>query len=168
MKEQLKPQGGATANDLGAHEEERISKWLAALGYQCADGQDRIMIVKALNAGAPVLALVKPGFFYRQLPAYKSIFGVIFKADFVVVPFSNSRPVLIELKSQTSAGSVDEKLPFWLLTLNAVTEQGMDTILAVLGDGARKGALDWCFQNRGKTEMFTSAQGLKARLNLIK
>lgn len=163
----VKPQGGKGANENGKHEEDRIANFLTQHGYQYVGNPDHLAIVKALNAGADVRHLVKPGFFYRQLPAFRSIYATPFKADFVVAPFSNTAPVVLEIKSQTSSGSVDEKLAFWMLTLQSVCTRGFDCALIVLGEGARDGALEWCRENKGPVRFFTDAKTLKTYIATI-
>jgi hypothetical protein len=168
MNTQVKPPGGRSANILGKMEEDRVAAWLTAQGYQYVGNPDHLSIVKALNAGADMKHLAKPGFFYRQLPAYRSIFGTPFKADFIIRPFSNADLVLIELKSQTSTGSVDEKLPFWLMSLSAIAAQNVTPVLAVLGDGARPGSIQWCRDNKGPVHVFADSRSIKTFLATIK
>jgi len=53
------------------------------------------------------------------------------------------------MKWQVSAGSVDEKLPFWLLTLQQLPVR-ISSLLVVIGGGSRPGALEWLRTRAGK------------------
>jgi hypothetical protein len=162
-----KPDGGVHANTSGRLGEQIIHDHLLARGYQEAEGKDRTSVVLACNAGADPVLLVKPGFFYTQIPAYQSIYKAPFKADFVVAPFkAGNRPVLIEMKYQGTSGSVDEKLPFWLLSLEAIAPT-MEPVLVVLGDGVRDGALTWCHTTKREVRVLTSTKSLRAYMSTI-
>jgi len=141
----MKPQGGTTANASGKTGEQLIVNQLMASGYVEASQEDHHLIRAALLAGVELALLVKPGTYYRQLPAFRSIYGVPFKADFVIAPLEPAKPVLVEMKYQSSAGSVDEKLPFWLLSLEALSDK-VQPVLVIFGDGCRQGAIEWCHE----------------------
>jgi hypothetical protein len=155
------PQGGASANVSGQLGEDLVRSRLVAKGYNEVDAADRKRIVTACNAGADVTLMLRPGTFYTQIPAFKSIYGLPFKADFIVSPHVEGKPILFEMKFQSSNGSVDEKLPFWLLSLEALARK-VQPVLVILGDGARKGAISWCHDYKGAVHVLSSAKTLNA------
>jgi hypothetical protein len=143
----IKPQGGATANASGSTGESIIHNFLLAQGIALATKEEHRAARALLSVGYPIGEALLPQRFYRQLPAFNSLYGVSFKADFVI----NSKDIgLIEMKWQVSAGSVDEKLPFWLLTLQQLPPN-IIAMLVVIGGGIRPGAMDWIRKNAGKT-----------------
>ena len=145
----VKPQGGSTANASGAAGELIILNQLTAIGLTLASKDEHASARALLAAGYPIEFALIHKRFYRQLPAFRSIYGVPFKADFIVC-HSRENIGLIEMKWQVTAGSVDEKLPFWLHTLQQVPDN-VKAMLVVIGGGVRKGAIKWVKDNSGKT-----------------
>jgi hypothetical protein len=166
MSAVIKPQGGSTANVAGSMGELLVRQKLDANGYTMAATDERKLVVKALNAGAKLPLLVTPGRYYLQLPAYKSIYGTQFKADVIAMPFSGDRPWLFEVKFQSTAGSVDEKLPFWLLSLEALAEE-VQPVLVIYGDGARERAVSWCHSYERDTKRTRVIHDTRALATLI-
>lgn len=142
----MKPQGGSTANASGSAGELIIKNQLIAQGLSLATHDEHRSARALLRVGHEIDKVILPGKFYRQLPAFKSIFGVPFNADFVIN--SNKGFGLIEMKWQVSAGSVDEKLPFWLITLQQLPQR-VTPLLVVVGGGIRPGALEWLRNKSG-------------------
>ena len=143
----MKPQGGATANASGSTAELIIRNQLNAQGLILATNEEHRSARALLRVGHDISKVLLPGRFYRQLPAFKSIYGVPFNADFVI---NSSKGLgLIEMKWQVSAGSVDEKLPFWLLTLQQLPAN-VTSLFVIVGGGIRPGALDWVRNNSGR------------------
>jgi hypothetical protein len=97
-----------------------------------------------IRVGHDVKKVLLPNKFYRQVPAFKSLYGVPFNADFVIN--SPKGLGLIEMKWQVSAGSVDEKLPFWLITLQQLPPS-VTALLVAVGGGIRPGAMEWLRSN---------------------
>ena len=76
---------------------------------------------------------------YTNVP-YESIYGTKCRSEFVL-KYKN-RTIRIECKSQESAGSVDEKLPYLVENFtHKVPEE--ETIIIHHGSGFRQGAIDW-------------------------
>lgn len=151
----MKPQGGSTANASGALGEMMIQNHLTAQGLTRATAEEHRSARALLRVGHNVLDATLDNKFYRQLPAFNSIYGVPFKADFIIK--SKERIGLIEMKWQVSAGSVDEKLPFWLLTLQRLPPS-VTALLIVIGGGIRPGATDWIKYNNGNVLIADSFQ----------
>lgn len=149
-----RPQGGSTANASGATGETFIQNQLVAKGLVLATKEEHHSARALLIGGYSVGEATLPNKFYRQLPAFKSIYKVPFKADFIIKSI-DGRIGLIEMKWQVSAGSVDEKLPFWLSTLQNVPEH-VSATLVVIGGGVRSGALDWIKNNAGRVNIALS------------
>lgn len=81
-----------------------------------------------------------PDRYVRRNAPYTSIYGSKGRTEFLVV--DGERKVRIEIKTQNSKGSVDEKLPY--LYLNAIEAYPEDEIVIVIdGEGFKKGAIEW-------------------------
>ena len=154
-----RPQGGATANAAGALGEQLILNMLVSHGFNEETKAERQASRAMVRAAFDLKDAVLPGIVYRQLPAFNSIFRVPFKADFMI-RLNKDQFGLIEMKWQASAGSVDEKLAFWLLTLQELPKN-VRPILVVLGDGVRPGALSWLKENQGRVHVACNVQETK-------
>jgi len=141
----MKPQGGSTANAAGEAGELIIHNQLIGQGLELAAREEHRQARAMLRSGIGVREATLPGRFYRQLPAFNSIYGVPFKADFIINS-THGGIGLIEMKWQVSAGSVDEKLPFWLFTLQELPSP-VSPLLVAIGGGIRPGALKWMRTN---------------------
>lgn len=137
----LKPQGGKTANVSGVQGESLISSMLEAKGY-----------VKTANDHD-----LCPGQYAAQVKRFLSAYGTTFRAD-LVARKADGLDVIFEVKMQVSAGSVDEKLPFWLFTLEALESE---TVLCLLGGGQRSCAIQWCKENARRTKVLTTLDEVK-------
>ena len=155
-----KPQGGKTANISGGHGEQLVANLIIAEGFKPAPESEYRAVRAACRTQATPQALLREGQFYQQVPMFTSIYGVPFKADFIIV--SASQLTVIEVKWQASAGSVDEKLPFWLMTLDALRD--VSTALVILGDGQRPGVVPWCRNSADKTAVLANAAEVKRYL----
>lgn len=85
-------------------------------------------------------------FFYRQFKVLKNIYEVNWNVDFLIWHqdiFPNG--AVIEVKQQSTAGSVDEKYPFVVESLKAIalTTQGLSAVF-VSGGAVRQCAAEWC------------------------
>lgn len=100
---------------------------------------------KKLSGGQP--------FFVSHIAVLNSIYGVPWFLDFVIWhPERFPNGLIAEIKQQSVAGSVDEKYPFVVLSLKAISEQiDGPTVLFVSGGAARQCAAEWCLnQQDGK------------------
>ena len=94
--------------------------------------------------------LKKPIFSAEYLVG-KDLYGKDHKCDFILYhPVRYPRALIIESKWQQSTGSVDEKFPFWVLTIK---KSGLDTIVVLDGGGYFKGAECWLRQQAGKDNL---------------
>lgn len=83
------------------------------------------------------------GVLLKNVP-YTNIYGTESRGEFVLC-VRGHKNVRIECRSQTSAGSVDEKFPYLLGSCKAFKE---DNVIVVLeGEGYRKGAKEWFIDN---------------------
>jgi hypothetical protein len=77
----------------------------------------------------------------RNVP-YRNIYGCDSRSDLLYIDDMSGLRLRIELVSQQSSGSVDEKFPFWLI--NAQTCMPESIIWMVIeGNGPRPGAMQW-------------------------
>lgn len=154
-----KPDGGTIAALSGRHGEEEIALRLHGLGYSLADRDSHLDARRLCALGKDWWRQAPPGrVYYRQLKAYENLFGVSFKADFLVYDGETARKCLIEVKKQVSPGSVDEKLVFWYQSLDRLS---IPTILVVTGDGIRAGCEEWLFSQTGRPMVVTTLRDFK-------
>lgn len=76
----------------------------------------------------------------QQFP-YTTIYNHTGKTEWLIVNNDKNLVVRVEIKSQRSAGSVDEKLPYTYL--NAIAYPEDEVVLLVEGDGFKPGARAW-------------------------
>lgn len=101
------------------------------------DPQGNIELLKKLSAGQPV--------YVTQVLACRNIYGSPWKADiFAYCPERFPNGLIVESKRQTVSGSVDEKLPFVVLSMNQADQY--NCLLSILGGGMRPIATDWAKQ----------------------
>lgn len=98
--------------------------------------------------------------FIRQHKQFKNIYGSTMANDFFVLhPQKYPRGLIIECKNQDSPGSVDEKLPFVFLSLQAT---GCPAILLAEGRGFKESALLWCEEQARNHDWFLFYRGYAA------
>lgn len=85
-----------------------------------------------------------------------SIYNLPLRADFFVShPDKWPKGLVIETKWQSSAGSVDEKYPYTVLSLK---ELPYPAVLMIAGGGYRQNAINWCKDQQ--TDDFIVLEGL--------
>ncbi len=89
----------------------------------------------------------------RNVP-YRSIYGHDARVEFLLKAKELDRDILIQGMRQSRPGSVDEKLPYvWHNARLNYPER--ETILIVIGDGWKPGALRWAREQMAATEGFS-------------
>jgi hypothetical protein len=142
---------GALANKSGAAQEAIIQRHLNAAGYVELSRQQTAVHERAGVGGRSIADMARHspavGTYARQAAFEQTIYGSSWALDFVVVhPTKFPNGLVIEVKYQGVGGSVDEKLPFSMLSLAAITRRGHDapkTLLIIAGDGMRGDAKLW-------------------------
>lgn len=138
-------QGGKTANKLGQQLESMVEKITKDLGYEYVCTNKFFLAAKALNQKI----------YTKQLQVSESIYSTddkkyYCKADFVIFnPKNNMRYLIIECKSQTSSGSIDEKYPY--LNEN-IKQYPHKTIIVLCAPAARTGAVEWLKSQEGNNK----------------
>jgi hypothetical protein len=142
----MRNQGGNTATFTGEHEEKRVVHYLETLDYalvgdvQCQEAR------KWVASGRDVVDWCKgraqsDAVYFRKQGVAKSIYGIPWRLDFVLWHRETwPEGLFIEVKTQTVGGSVDEKLPFIVLSL---MELKRPSGLLIVGDGFRECAIEW-------------------------
>ena len=130
-------QGGKTANRTGALFEAQIKPVLLGHNYEFVPPSEAL---SAIKRGDEMSALGDK-WFTSQIALERNIYKAKFRTDFFL--FNAGKFPLgmhIECKWQGSAGSVDEKYVFTVLSLKALLSE---SVLILDGDGARRGAVEW-------------------------
>lgn len=134
---------GQKANHQGQDLENRV-KWLLVRNEYIE-----------VPRGAPLPSYPLPKYFIHQHDnggSLRSIYRQKMSLDFFVFNAEKWPEGLgIECKSQYSNGSVDEKFPYTILSLNGMT---FPTILIVDGDGPKQGALTYCAEQNSDRFLF--------------
>ena len=123
-------QGGRRANITGGSLEDFISNLIEQAGYEYA----------LSDLFAPLKCMEQP-IYTKQYNVGHDIFGKDRKCDFILYhPRKYPNCLVIESKWQQSRGSVEEKLPFLVLTIQ---KSGYDTSVVLDGGGYSPGAETW-------------------------
>ena len=134
---------GRMANSNGSHLERNVSILLAECGYQ---------EVKIHPENRH-----KPYYIPQERTLFRSIYDTPLKVDFYVWhPQKYPSGMIIECKSQTAKGSVDEKFPYTILSLESNL---VPFILIIDGGGAKPSAVNWCSgqaSQSGKFRVYSS------------
>ena len=121
------PQGRRAANNGSNFEDEveySICSILNINSHKWSEGKD---------------VFINDNILFKNVP-YESIYGTKCRSEFLLR--YEGRSIRIECKSQESAGSVDEKLPYLMMNFTEkVTEE--ETIIITHGEGFRDGAIKW-------------------------
>lgn len=124
-------QGGRIANYTGNVLEKFVQDRLDERGYAFVT-RDKFEAAKYI--GQPI--------YTKQLLIGQSIYENNLFSDFVIYhPTKHANCLIIEVKWQQSAGSVDEKYPYLILNINM--KFPYDTVLLLDGGGYTKGAEKW-------------------------
>ncbi len=133
--------GGRKANSAGARLENYVSEILSQdLGYELISA-NRFFACRVLDQ--PIYA--------QQVETGKDIYG---KRRFVDVILYHPRLwpdcLVIQCKWQSSQGSVDQKFPFEVLSIQ---QDEYDTIILLDGGGYALGARQWLLNQAGKNRL---------------
>ena len=136
---------GRSANFTGRTLETRVSMLLDECGY--------------IKHAQPI-ADANTAYYVAQSRQFRSIYGGPMRIDFYIWhPVKYPSGLVIECKSQATAGSVDEKYPYTLLNLKGT---GCAAILIIEGDGPKSGALAWCNSKADTSDWFRFYHGYQA------
>lgn len=125
-------QQGRQANSNGRAFEDLIAQRLRSKGYQ-----PLTMLPDAFE---------QPFFIYQLRGRFTSIYGSPMRVDFFAWhPMKYPNGLVIECKYQETAGSADEKFPY---TIACLRKTGSPAILLLIGQGAKRCAVDWCLQQQ--------------------
>ena len=137
-------QGGTTATKTGKLLETQIKHILLSLSYQ---EQQKKLVKDSIDQNKPLNSLGKM-WFTEQLAIDTNLYGNLYKADFFLYHEINYPTGLqIESKYQDVGGSVDEKFPFIVKTLQNLSTP---TIIIFDGGGARQCAINWAIEQECK------------------
>ncbi len=128
---------GQRANMTGKNLERFISGLLDHAGYTCIDA---VAFMATRTKGLPIYA--------REYPVGKDLYDRAHKCDFILFhPDKYPHCLVIESKWQQASGSVEEKLPFLVLSIE---QSGYDTFVVMDGGGYSPGAEAWLRRQTGK------------------
>lgn len=94
---------------------------------------------------------------------YENIYGRNGRSDFLIK--NKGKNTRVEVRFQSSNGSVDEKMP--CLLLNAMQFPEKHVILVVDGDGYRPGAREWLIRQVNDNSLGLKAAGKKLQVMTI-
>lgn len=160
MAPPTKPQGGRNANLAGQNGEQLIRGLLEGHGLRQLYESEYREIKARLANGERIMKLMPIDTYAEQLPAFTSIYHRAYKPDFIWRTATSIG--VIEKKWQSSQGSVDQKYPYAMLTMERIyrlltePDEHVDTgviapdlthdvhsVFVLLGDGASGGAIEW-------------------------
>lgn len=129
--------GGTVANRSGRRLEDIISSILEDRDYQYVKPY-RFLPMQEMQQSI----------YTRQYEIGKDIYRKKRRVDIILYhPKLWIDCLVIQCKWQSSSGSVEEKYPFEVLSIN---QNGYDTIIVLDGDGYSKGAKQWLMDQSGK------------------
>ena len=129
-------QGGAVANKSGKDLENEIAELLHDQGFTELDPTQKKQM---LDNGGPMPHLTAP-WFAQQVRLFRNLYNAKMVTDFYCWHPDVSKGFVIEVKWQSSAGSVDEKYVFTVLSLKKLQTH---SILVLEGGGCRTDAVKW-------------------------
>lgn len=131
---------GKLANRTGQLLEDFTAGLLDELDYEEVSAN---LFYAARNLEQPIFA--------RQVEIGRDLYGKQHKADFMLYhPQRWKDCLVIECKWQARRGSVEEKFPFLVLSIN---QNEFDTIILLDGDGYTSGAANWIRGQAGKNRL---------------
>ena len=144
---------GGKANKAGKAAEDQIAGYLTAYGYQELSNKERAALNKDIGLGddpAQALSCYGDKVFVQQVRGYETLYGRRHAHDFLAYNATTLPDgLVIEMKWQTSGGSVDEKLPFVVGSFKAMPVT--TAMLVIDGGGIRPCAIEWAIaQNDSK------------------
>ncbi len=127
-----------SANKTGSRLEQFVAGLLDDAGYEAV--QPASLFFAMRDMGQPIYA--------RQCEVVRDIYGKMRRVDFLVYhPRKWPQLLVIQCKWQASSGSVEEKYPFEVLSIQ---QGGYPTIIVLDGGGYSKGAEQWLKAQAGK------------------
>ena len=130
--------GGSRANMTGNMQERFIKEWLENLGYTRVQPSRKFWEQREQNE--PIYS--------TQCVIGKNVYGGIRKADVILYhPENWADCLVIESKWQSSTGSIDQKYPFEVQTINC---NSYPTIIVLDGGGYNDLAGEWLKSHAGK------------------
>lgn len=127
---------GQKANQTGSNLEGFIRSQLKRAGYDQVEPR-HFKAAQCLHQ--PIFA--------EQYLCGKDIYGKPRKCDFILFRPAREQPnLIIECKWQQPSGSVDEKFPF---LVNTIESSGIDSIVVLDGGGFSEGAARWLRKRAG-------------------
>ena len=125
-------QQGAQANANGRMLESDIAHRLSAHGYT------KLAIIPDVWT-LPFFVQQSIG---TPIKPFINLYALAWKVDFFLWhPQKHANGLIIESRYQGIGGSVDEKYPF---LIGSLKQQPCDSLLLILGTGARPKAVEWC------------------------
>lgn len=153
MANKQKSAGHQAANESGNTHEKHINMLFNRAEYREIDDLSAKAIRAKFREGSfdenirlfAGLSHTGPSYI-TQAPVCNNIFGLPLRADvFAYHPDIFPNGLLVECKYQHTAGSVDEKVPFVVLTLNAI--KASKAALVFGGGGCRDAIIRWANEN---------------------
>lgn len=133
--------GGKRANRTGRRLEDFTAGLLEDLGYEEITPPQLFYATREMEQ--PIFA--------RQVEIGRDLYGKEHRADFVLYhPQRHPNCLVIECKWQAQSGSVEEKFPFLVLSIN---QNEFDTIILLDGGGYTDGAANWVRGQAGKNRL---------------
>lgn len=153
-------QGGHIAVTEGKRNEQALRDALNHEGYAELTPLQRTMLKSSLTYGIDPAEHFKHAKLLRhyvlRIRLFSNIYALPWESDaFVYNDNCWRQGLVVEVKSQTIGGSVDEKLPFVMLSLEALDRP---SVLIISGDGFRPGAIVWAEQF---AELATAARKIR-------
>lgn len=132
---------GQNASYSGRDLEDVVEDILTRRGYRQLDSKEKAAFVKGTRGPSDF----DGAWFVRNAKKYEGVYGVKLFSDFIVFSPNTPTPeLIIEVKSQAQAGSVDEKYVYTVLSLKKMIEEhGVSAWLVFSGDGIRGCSLAW-------------------------
>ena len=131
---------GQRAQRTGRNLEEFVGGWLSDVGYELATPEN---FFKLRELSQPI--------FSRQCEIGNDIYGKRRRVDFILYhPQRWPNCLVIQCKWQASPGTVDEKYPFEVLSIQM---NEYSTIIVLDGGGYSKGAEQWLKSQAGKDKL---------------
>lgn len=136
-----------TGNKNGNQLEDFVENILIDAGYQFID-KKKILTARVLQQKlyTKQKKICETIYHTAECPHYLN-------ADFLIYnPSDKKEYFVIECKSQTSGGSVDEKYPYFYQ--NIIEKSPYNTIVVLDGTGAKKGAKQWLKSKEGTGNLY--------------
>ena len=137
---------GQKACQTGAMLEKMVESMLVSAGFEFMNTADATSELYKDEATKKWYA--------RQFKGLIGVYGVPVTVDFIVCsPTEFKKGLVIEVKYQQVAGSVDEKYPYIILNFKKWLNKGIKSALFMEGGGYRDCVLEWCKDNQSDDMM---------------